>query len=97
MNQIIIVVLCKTVEAKDEYTRGHSLRVAQYAREIMYRLGGDEEAQEEIYSIGILHDVGKISVKDEIINKKGRLTDEEYEQVRMDLKYLNGFRKMFED
>lgn len=79
----LIDVLCSTVEAKDVYTRGHSLRVAQYAREIMYRLGGDEKAQQEVYYIGILHDVGKIRVQDEIINKKGRLTDEEYEQIKL--------------
>ncbi len=79
----LIEVLCGTVEAKDLYTKGHSLRVAQYAREIMYRMGGDEKAQQEVYYIGILHDVGKISIKDDIINKKGRLTEEEYEQVKM--------------
>lgn len=83
LNYQLIDVLCKTVEAKDKYTRGHSLRVAQYAREIMYRMGGDEKAQQEVYAIGILHDVGKISVKDEIINKNGRLTDEEYEQIKL--------------
>ena len=64
----LIEVLCGTGEAKDLYTKGHSLRVAQYAREIMYRMGGDEEAQQEVYYIGILHDVGKISIKDDIIN-----------------------------
>lgn len=79
----LIEVLCGTVEAKDIYTKGHSLRVAQYAREIMYRMGGDEKAQQEVYYIGILHDVGKISIKDDIINKKGRLTEEEYEQIKM--------------
>ena len=49
----------------------------------MLRLGGDEKAQREVFYIGILHDVGKISVKDEIINKKGRLTDEEFEQIKL--------------
>jgi len=83
LNYQLIDVLCGAVEAKDIYTRGHSLRVAQYAREIMYRLGGDEDAQEEVYCIGILHDVGKISVKDEIINKKGRLDDDEYDQIKL--------------
>ena len=81
LNSQLIDVLCGAVEAKDLYTRGHSLRVAQYAREIMYRLGGDEKAQNEVYSIGILHDVGKIRIPDEIINKKGALTDEEFEQL----------------
>lgn len=79
----LIDVVCSTVEAKDQYTRGHSLRVAQYAREIMYRMGGDEKAQQEVYYIGILHDVGKIRVKDEIINKKGKLTNEEYEAIKL--------------
>lgn len=83
LSEQLIEALCSTVEAKDHYTRGHSLRVAQYAREIMYRMGGDEQAQKEVYYIGILHDVGKISVKDEIINKKGRLTDEEFEQIKL--------------
>lgn len=83
LSEQLIEALCGAVEAKDIYTRGHSLRVAEYAREIMYRLGGDEAAQQEIYYIGILHDVGKISVKDEIINKKGRLTDKEYEQIKL--------------
>ena len=83
LNSQLIDVLCGAVEAKDLYTRGHSLRVAQYAREIMYRLGGDEKAQNEVYSIGILHDVGKIRIPDEIINKKGALTDEEFEQIKL--------------
>lgn len=83
LSEQLIEVLCSAVEAKDIYTRGHSLRVAQYAREIMYRLGGDEKAQTEVYYIGILHDVGKISVSDEIINKNGKLTNEEYEKIKL--------------
>lgn len=83
LSEQLIEVLCGTVEAKDHYTRGHSLRVAQYAREIMYRMGGSEKEQQEVYYIGILHDVGKISVRDEIINKKGKLTEEEYEQIKL--------------
>ncbi|MGN0401125.1 MAG: HD domain-containing phosphohydrolase [Acetatifactor sp.] len=79
----LIDVLCSTVEAKDQYTKGHSLRVAQYAREIMYRMGGDEKALQEVYYIGILHDVGKISIDDSIINKNGHLTEEEYEQIKL--------------
>ena len=90
LNNQLIDVLCGAVEAKDMYTRGHSIRVAKYAREIMYRLGGAEKAQHEVYCIGILHDVGKISVRDEIINKHGRLTDEEYEQIR--LHTVSGFQ-----
>lgn len=83
LSRQLIDVLCSTVEAKDQYTKGHSLRVAQYAREIMYRMGGDEKTLEEVYYIGVLHDVGKISIDDSIINKKGRLTEEEYEQIKL--------------
>lgn len=79
----LIEVLCSTIEAKDIYTKGHSLRVAQYAREIMYRMGGSEKELREVYYIGLLHDIGKIRVDNNIINKKGRLTDEEYEKIKL--------------
>ena len=74
--------LAKTVDAKDLYTSGHSQRVAAYSREIARRLGLDAERQEHIFYIALLHDVGKIGVPDEIINKPGRLTDEEFEKIK---------------
>ena len=77
-----IMALAETVEAKDDYTNGHSRRVAEYSKEIAKRLGQSEERQQEVFYIGLLHDVGKIGVPDEVINKKGRLTDEEYEQIK---------------
>ncbi len=79
----IITALSNTVEAKDVYTSGHSSRVANYAREIMYRLGGSGQQQMDTYYMGLLHDVGKIRVQDSIINKNGRLTDQEYEQIKL--------------
>ncbi|MCR5387934.1 MAG: response regulator [Lachnospiraceae bacterium] len=83
LSEQLIEVLCEAVEAKDRYTRGHSLRVARYTKEIMYRLGGSEEEQEKAYFIGILHDIGKIAVKDEIINNSGRLSEDQYEQIKL--------------
>ncbi len=83
LSEQLIGVLCEAVEAKDRYTRGHSQRVARYAKEIMYRLGGSEEEQNKAYFIGILHDVGKIAVKDDIINSEERLTDDEYEIIKL--------------
>ena len=77
-----IMALADTVEAKDDYTNGHSKRVAEYSKEIAKRLGASEERQQEVFYIGLMHDVGKIGVPDEVINKKGRLTDEEYEQIK---------------
>ncbi len=79
----ITTVLSNTVEAKDLYTHGHAVRVAEYAREIMSRMGGDEQAQRNIYYMGLLHDIGKIRIPDSIINKRGCLTDEEFDQIKL--------------
>ena len=70
--------LAVAIDAKDKYTNGHSVRVAGYARELVKRSGGSEREQEEIYYIGLLHDIGKIGVPDKIINKSSELTDEEF-------------------
>ena len=78
----IVQALAASVDAKDRYTHGHSSRVAKYAREIARRAGFSEAEQDGIYMMGLLHDVGKIGVQDAIINKAGRLTDEEFAQIR---------------
>lgn len=78
----VVHSLAKTIDAKDAYTNGHSERVGAYSKEIARRYGYDEDRQEEIYIMGLLHDVGKIGVPDIIINKQGRLTDEEYEKIK---------------
>lgn len=77
-----IVALSDTVEAKDLYTKGHSQRVANYSAEIARRLGYDDERIKEVYYIGLMHDIGKIGVPDSVINKKGRLTDEEFAEIK---------------
>ena len=74
--------LAETIDAKDRYTNGHSLRVAEYARELVKRSGGSKQEQEEIYYIGLLHDIGKIGVPDEIINKTSDLTEEEFDVIK---------------
>lgn len=83
LNDTIMQVLAKTIDAKDKYTRGHSVRVANYSREIARRMGKSEEEQERIYRAALLHDVGKIRIPDEIINKPGKLTDEEYAFIKL--------------
>lgn len=65
------------IDAKDKYTNGHSIRVAAYTLEIARRLKLSKEDQERIYYIALLHDIGKIGIADEILNKPGKLTDEE--------------------
>lgn len=78
----MMVALSKTVDAKDHYTNGHSGRVAEYAAEIARRMGKSYEEQKKIYEMGLVHDIGKIGVSEEIINKTSRLTDEEFAQIK---------------
>ena len=78
----IVRSMATAIDAKDNYTHGHSSRVADYAREIARRAGYDFNRQEQIYMMGLLHDVGKIGLPDAIINKPARLTDEEYAAVK---------------
>lgn len=66
-----------TIDAKDKYTNGHSLRVAKYSQELARRMNMSKSEQERIYYIAMLHDIGKIGVPDSILNKPGKLTDEE--------------------
>ena len=78
----IVRTLAETIDAKDTYTNGHSGRVADYSKEIARRFGYSEENQDNIYVMGLLHDVGKIGVPDAIINKEGRLSDDEYAIIK---------------
>ena len=78
----VVASLADAIDAKDTYTNGHSGRVAKYSVEIAKRYGYDEKRQDEIYMMALLHDVGKIGVPDEVINKPGRLTDEEFETIK---------------
>ena len=78
-----VAALSEAVEAKDRYTSGHSKRVAEYSRMIAERLGKSRQEQEEIYRAGLLHDVGKIRIPVDIINKAGKLSDEEYNTIKV--------------
>ncbi len=78
----VVECLADAIDAKDNYTNGHSGRVAAYSKEIARRYGYDEKQQEKIFMMGLLHDVGKIGVPDEVINKPGRLTDEEFACIK---------------
>ena len=70
------------IDAKDPYTRGHSRRVAMYAAEIAKRMGLSEDEIQNIYYAGLLHDAGKISVPDAVLNKPGKLSDEERKLIQ---------------
>lgn len=82
MNIQVVTALAASIDAKDNYTNGHSSRVAEYARMIAARSGFSKAEQNEIYLMGLLHDVGKIGIPDEVINKPAKLTDEEFELVK---------------
>lgn len=72
----------KVVDMKDTYTNGHSTRVANYTAMLARELGYDEDTVEKYYRIALLHDVGKIGVPPEVLNKPGKLTDEEFETIK---------------
>ena len=74
--------LSTTIEAKDEYTRGHSRRVAQYAALIAENLGWSNEEIQSLKNCAYLHDIGKIGIPDQILNKPGKLTNEEFNLIK---------------
>lgn len=78
----MVRALVSAIEAKDEYTRGHSERVALYGRRVAEELGLGEDYCERLYLTGLLHDVGKIGVRDAVLRKPGPLTDEEFEEIK---------------
>ena len=77
-----LLTFAKTIDAKDPYTNGHSVRVAMYSRELAKRLDMSAEEQENIYYMALLHDIGKIGVPDNILNKPGKLTPEEMQIIQ---------------
>lgn len=93
-----IMTVANTVDAKDDYTKGHSMRVAAYSELLAQRLGWSEEEIQNIYYVAMLHDVGKIGVPDAVLNKPFMLTDVEFRLIKghtlMGAEILNDF-KMF--
>ena len=74
--------LANAIDAKDVYTHGHSMRVAEYAQRIAIEAHKDEKFCGDIYYAGLLHDVGKIGIADTIINKRGKLSPEEFAEIK---------------
>ncbi|MBR1404100.1 MAG: response regulator [Treponema sp.] len=82
MTMQIVQTLSGAIDAKDSYTNGHSLRVAEYSRRIARRAGLSEEKVKNIYMMALLHDIGKIGIPDTIINKPGKLSSEEFAIIK---------------
>lgn len=77
-----ITTIANIIDAKDEYTKGHSYRVAEYSSALAEELGWSKERVSNVKYIGLLHDIGKIGIPDSILNKPGKLTDSEYALMR---------------
>ena len=77
-----IQTLSKALDAKDEYTNGHSQRVAQYSVQIAERMGLSPKQLETTKTAALLHDIGKIGIKDEVLNKNGKLDFKEYYEIQ---------------
>lgn len=77
-----ITTIANIIDAKDEYTKGHSQRVAEYSAALAKELGYSDEAVNNVRFIALLHDIGKIGIPDSILKKPGRLSDEEFAQMK---------------
>ena len=75
-------VIADFVDAKDEYTKGHSTRVASYSKKIALKMKMSEEEVRNLGYIALMHDCGKMGIPDNVLNKPGRLTDEEMSVMR---------------
>ncbi|MBR4175771.1 MAG: response regulator [Lachnospiraceae bacterium] len=78
----VVQAMADAIDVKDAYTNGHSGRVAYYSREIAKRYGYSQKQLEDIYMMGLLHDIGKIGIPDEVINKPSKLTEEEFDLIK---------------
>lgn len=78
----IVRALTSAIDAKDPYTCGHSDRVARVAVRLAEELGCDAETLNTLYLAGLLHDIGKIGIDDNVLRKAGKLSDAEYEHIK---------------
>ena len=78
----VIEAFAKIIDLKDSYTQGHSQRVAKYTAMLAVELGYDEDTVDTYYNIALMHDIGKIGIPDEVLNKPGKLTDDEYDTIK---------------
>ena len=77
-----INTLASSIDARDKITAGHSTRVKLYSMLLVEALGLDEKQKEIIEKAAILHDIGKIGIRDSVLQKEGKLTDEEYKHIQ---------------
>ncbi|MCE9546133.1 MAG: HD domain-containing protein [Planctomycetia bacterium] len=94
----VVRALSSAINAKDQYTCGHSDRVARVAVRLAEEMGLAQDMRRTLYLAGLLHDIGKIGVKDEVLSKPGKLTPEEYEHIKqhpvLGYSILKGLKKI---
>lgn len=78
----LVGICARFIDLRDEYTKTHSSNVAEYSRKIAREMGLDEEFQKNIYCLGMLHDTGKVLIPREIICKPGKLSEEEWNEMK---------------
>ena len=78
----VVEAFARVIDMKDKYTRGHSIRVAHYTAMLAKEMGRDEDTCEKYYNIALLHDIGKIGIPEEVLNKPGKLNDEEFATIK---------------
>lgn len=78
----IISTIAGMIEARDSYTKGHSIRVAEYSALLAKRLGWSEVDVQNLKYVALLHDIGKVGIPDNILNKPGRLTEKEFHIIK---------------
>ncbi len=78
----IIEAFAKVIDMKDSYTQGHSSRVAGYTEMLAREMGCDEETIEKYYNIALMHDIGKVAIPDSVLNKPGKLSEEEFRIIQ---------------
>ena len=93
-----VQALISAIDAKDRYTAGHSNRVARYSVSLAQKLGLSKDECDTIFLAGLLHDIGKIGIDDQVLNKPGRLTKAEFEHIklhpRLGYEILKGIRPL---
>ena len=80
-NQTVNIIM-QTLSEKNEREKRHSVEVAKWAKEIGVSMGLSVQKVKEIELAGLLHDIGKIAIKEDILNKPGKLTEEEYDEIK---------------
>ncbi len=89
----IVLSIIRTLEINDPYTKGHSEDVAGLVTAIAEKLNFDDDAMQELYWAGILHDIGKVGISNRVLNKPSTLTTDEYEAIKEHANY--GYQVLF--